>query len=502
MRFRKPLPFAIGMALAVFFLAGCGTPAATPTSIPPTVTRTPVLLTETPLPLLATDTPLPLLGTETPVSLLATDTPVPPLSTPGPASVAGDVAVSSEARISSPDVPADDLRTLADGNNAFAFDLYSAIRDGEDNLLYSPYSISVALAMVYAGARGDTQEQMADTLHFTLPQERLHPAFNALDLDLGSRSHATVHDESGKEVEEVAFQLEIANAVWGQTGYPFRPEYLDLLALNYGAGVRLVDFRANASAAVDAINQWISEATKDRIRNIVDTIPTDTRLVLANAIYFNAHWDLPFDEADTADEPFHLLAGEEEIVPMMHQTDRFLYTEGDGYQAIQLPYLNREVAMVIVLPTVGRFHEIEERLTGDWVQDVLTGFQMDKVILTMPKFRYETPVISLGRTLSAMGMPDAFSPDDADFSGITEPQAGLPLFIGEVLHKAFIDVNEQRTEAAAATIVIMPPGAAPERPTEPPPIVMKIDRPFVFLIRDFKTDTILFIGRVMNPSGE
>jgi serpin B len=493
MRFWRPLPFAIGMALTVFFLAGCATPAATPSSILPTVTRTPVPPTDTSLPLLATDTPLP---------FLATDTPVPPLSTPEPASVAGDVAVSSEERISSPDVPTDDLRTLAGGNHAFAFDLYQAMRDGEDNLLYSPYSISVALAMVYAGARGDTEQQMADTLHFRLPQERLHPAFNALDLELASRGHATILDESGKEVEEVAFQLEIANAVWGQTGYPFRPAYLDLLALNYGAGVRLADFQANAPAAVEAINHWISDATKDRIRQIVDKLPADTRLVLANAIYFNANWDLPFDEADTADEPFHLLAGEEVVVPMMHQTDHFHYTEGDSYQAILLPYLNREVAMVIVLPREGRFREIEERLTDDWVQDLLMDLQMHEVILTMPKFRYETPVISLGRTLSAMGMPDAFSPDDADFSGITAPQSGPPLYIGEVLHKAFIDVNEQRTEAAAATIVLMPPGAAPERPTEPPPIVMTIDRPFVFLIRDIETNAVLFVGRVTNPAGE
>ena len=466
MKLPRPSVCAIGTVLILSLLIGCSTPPATSTSI------------------------------------LPTGTPLPPPSTTEPVIAPVDVAASSQERVSSPSVPRSDRRTLADGNNDFAFDLYQAIRAGEDNLLYSPYSISVALAMVYAGARGQTEQQMADTLHFGLPQESLHQAFNALDLQLASRSHATVRDASGDEVEQVAFQLNIANAVWGQTGYPFLPEYLDLLALNYGAGVRLTDFQENAPAAVDAINRWISEKTEGRIRDVVEQLSKDTRLVLVNAIYFNANWDQPFDEEYTEDEPFYVLDGYEEIVPMMHQWDGFRYTEGDGYQAIQLPYLNREVAMVILLPAEGRFREIEARLTGDWVQDVLSGFAEHEVILTMPKFRIETPVLKLGETLPAMGMPDAFSPIDADFSGITEPQSDLPLYIGDVLHKAFIDVDEQRTEAAAATVVGIEVGAAPEEPTEPPPIVMKIDRPFVFLIRDIKTGTILFVGRVMNPASE
>ncbi len=411
-----------------------------------------------------------------------------------------DMAASSQERVLSPDVPLGDLGELAAGNNAFGFDLYQAIRDGEGNLLYSPYSLSVALAMVYAGARGRTEQQMAETLHFDLPQELLHPAFNALDLELESRSHVIVWDVSGDEVEQVAFQLSIANAVWGQVGYPFLPKYLDLLALNYGAGVRLIDFQANPPVAVEAINQWVSEQTGGRIRDMLDRLEKGTALVLANAIYFNAEWHLPFDEEDTEDEPFYLLAGGEEIVPMMHQFAEFRYAEGDGYQAIQLPYLNREVAMVILLPAEGRFREIEERLTGDWVQSVVGGFREHDVILTMPKFSFETPVLSLAETLSAMGMPDAFSPDDADYSGITKSQP--PLYIGRVLHKAFIDVDERRTEAAAATVIHVLPGAAPDEPTQPPPIIMTIDRPFIFLIRDIRTGTILFVGRVMNPASE
>ena len=451
---------AILIALIVSLLGGCGTPAATSTSIPPVAALTPVLPT-------ATLTPFPPTTTLTPLPPTETLTPLPPTDTPAPTVAAADVVASSQERISSPDLPKSDRRTLADGNNTFAFDLFQAIRDGEDNLLYSPYSISVALAMIYAGARGQTEQQMADTLHFELPQELLHPAFNALDLELDSRSHAIVKDESGENVEEVAFELNIANAVWGQTGYPFLPEYLDLLALNYGTGLQLVDFKQNAPAVVAAINRWISEETEGRIRDVVEGLSADTRLVLANTVYFNAQWDQPFDKGRTRDEPFHLLDGGEEKVPLMHQQDDFRYAEGDGYQAIQLPYLNRKVAMVILLPAEGRFREIEERLVDDWVQDVVRGFSKHQVILTLPKFRIETPVLRLKKTLPAMGMPDAFSPDDADFSGISEPQPGLPIYIGEMWHKAFIDVNEQRTEAAAATVVKVPPGMTREELTEP-----------------------------------
>jgi len=474
------------IVLLASLLAGCGTPAATSTPTPVMATLTPFLTTVT----------------LTPVPPAATLTPFSPTDTPAPAAAAAGVIASSRERISAPDVPKSDRRTLSAGNNTFAFDLYQAIGDGEDNFLYSPYSLSVALAMIYAGARGQTEQQMAETLHFELPQELLHPAFNALDLELASRSHVNVRDASDDEVEQVAFQLNIANAVWGQTGYPFLPAYLDSLALNYGAGIRLVDFEENAPAAVKAINRWISEETEGRIRDVVRDLPETTRLVLSNAVYFNAQWDQPFDQDRTRDEPFHLLGGGQENVPLMHQQDEFGYTEGDGYQAIQLPYLNRQMAMVVLLPAEGRFREIEEWLAGNWVQEVVSGFAEHEVILTMPKFRFETPVLSLKETLRTMGMPDAFSPDDADFSDITEPHSGPSLYIEDVLHKAFIDVNERRTEAAAATVVKAPPGMTREELTKPPPIVMKIDRPFVFLIRDIETNTILFVGRVMNPASE
>lgn len=494
---------AILLVMIVSLLAGCGMPIAPPTPVPVVAKLTVFLPTATLTPVPPTATLTPMLPTATLTSLppTATPTPLPPTDTPPPPTVvAGEVVASLQERISAPGAARSDLRELAAGNNAFAFDLYQAISDGEDNLLFSPYSISMALAMVYAGARGRTEQQMADTLHFELPQESLHPAFNALDLELDTRSHAVVGDASGDEVEQVAFELHIANAIWGQAGYPFLPEYLDLLALNYGAGIRLADFRTNAPAAVVAINQWVSEQTNGRIRDIVDSLGKDTSLVLANTVYFNAAWAVPFDEEDTKDEPFHLLDGKYEIVAMMHQRDDFRYTEGRGYQAIQLPYTNRKVGMVILLPGAGQLQEMEERLAGDWVQSVVASFSEQEVVLSMPKFGFETPVLNFVNTLSAMGMPDAVSPASADFSGITQPDSGPSLYISRVLHKAFINVDDQRTEAAAATIIKMPPGMVRGTPTEPPPIIMRIDRPFIFLIRDIETDTILFIGRVMNPN--
>jgi len=382
-----------------------------------------------------------------------------------------------------PSVTLDDLNALVTGNNAFAFDLYQAIRAEDGNLLYSPFSISQVLAMVYAGARGETAQQMAATLRFALPQERLHSVFNALDLALASRG-------SGEKAKAAGFELNVANALWGQEGYPFMAQYLDLLVQNYGSGVMTVDFERGAE---DTINRWVSEHTEGRIQEIVSKIPPTTTLVLANAVYFNAKWDLPFDEEDTYEEPFHLLDGKVGRMPMMHQIDQFRYAEGDGYQAIELPYQDRTVAMVILLPNRDQFREIEEGLTGQWVQGVLRGLTEEEVVLTMPKFRFEA---KLDPPLAALGMPSAFSAASADFSGIAERKPGLqPIFIGTVSHKAFIDVNELRTEAAAATVVEMAAGAA--APTTPK--VMKIDRPFIFFIHDIDTGAILFVGRVMNP---
>jgi serpin B len=398
------------------------------------------------------------------------------------------IAQSAKERDTSPDIAASDLTQLVDGNSEFAFDLYQALSEKEGNLFYSPYSISLALAMTYAGARGETEQQMADTLHFMLSQDRLHPAFNALDLELASRG------EGAEGKDEEGFRLNIVNAIWGQQDYKFLDEFLDALAENYGAGLRLLDFINAPEQSRITINDWVSDQTEGRIKDLIPqgVIDAMTRLVLTNAIYFNAAWLNPFDEDVTDDGTFHLLDGSEVTVPMMMQTDSFGYAEGDGYQAVELPYDGSELSMVILLPETGQFEALEGSLDADLVGAITNDLAYRQVALTMPKFEFESD-FSLADTLEAMGMPVAFSLD-ADFSGMTGTR---DLFIAAVLHKAFVSVDEAGTEAAAATAVVMKITAAPA-PQEP--VEVTVDRPFVFLIRDIETGTILFVGRVVNPS--
>jgi serpin B len=375
---------------------------------------------------------------------------------------------------------------LVEGNSAFAFELYQALKGEEGNLFYSPYSISLALAMTYAGARNETAEQMADTLHFLLEQDRLHPAFNWLDAELASRDEGA----AGKDGE--GFRLNIVNAIWGQKDYEFLPDFLDVLAKNYGTGLRILDFITETEKSRLTINDWVSNQTEGRIEDLIPPGAIDalTRFVLTNAIYFNAAWAYPFDEDITADGPFYLLDGGQVIVPMMKQTESFGYTEGKGYQAVELLYDGGELSMVILLPEAGNFEAFEEGLQSQQVDAIINDLQDTRVTLTMPQFEFDSE-FRLNDTLAEMGMRDAFSPGDADFSGMT---GNRELYISDVIHKAFVAVDEAGTEAAAATAVIMKRVAVPK-----PPVEVTLDHPFIFLIRDIETGAILFVGRVMNP---
>jgi serpin B len=399
----------------------------------------------------------------------------------------GELLMSDKPRETSPEVSQADLDLLVEGNSAFAFELYQALRrnENEGNVLYSPYSISVALAMTYAGARGETAQQMADTLEFLLEQDRLHPAFNWLDAELASRGEGA----QGKDGE--GFKLNVVNAIWGQKDYSFLPTFLDVLAENYGAGLRILDFINETEQSRLTINEWVSDQTEGRIKDLIPQGAIDalTRLVLTNAIYFNAAWEYPFDDKVTANGPFYLLDGGQVTVPMMKQTEGFGYTDGEGYQAVELPYDGDELSMVIMLPEDGQFEVFEEGLQADKVSDIINGLQPAEVALTMPQFEFASE-FSLKDTLADMGMPVAFS-DAADFSGMT----GSPeLFVSDVIHKAFVSVDEAGTEAAAATAVPMELTAIPE-----PVVVITVDHPFIFLIRDIETGAILFVGRVLNP---
>ena len=411
-----------------------------------------------------------------------------PAATPEPTPFPA-VTPSVQERDKAPAVVAGDVKKVVAGNTAFALDLYAVLSEEDGNLFYSPYSISLALALAYGGARGATETQMAETLRFDFPQDRLHTAFNALDLELAPPS---------QEKEGGGFELSIANSVWGQEGHGFLQDYLDTLSLNYGGKLRDVDFRGQPQDARIRINDWVSEETGGRIEDLIapDAIDRFTRLVLANAVYFKAEWHSPFDERATSRAPFYALDGGENRVEMMRQTESFGYARGGGYQAVELPYKGGEMSMVILLPDSGRFAEFESVLESAWLNGVVEDLESRRVRLAMPTFELEAS-LDLADTLEAMGMPNAFDENKAEFQGMD----GLSclagddecLLISDVVHRAFVSVDEVGTEAAAATAVIV--GITKSVPEEP--IELTIDRPFIFLIRDRETGTVLFLGRVV-----
>ncbi len=395
--------------------------------------------------------------------------------------VGATVLRSEMARITSPDVPATDIDAVAEGNRAFAFDLYSELRDEDGNLFMSPYSISVALAMTYAGAEGNTETQMRDVMHF-IDEARLHPALNATDLALMSRGDEASGSDDGP------FRLNVVNATWGQTGYTFLPSYLDVLGENYGAPMYLLDFSSDPEGSRMVINDWVEERTENRIQELIPmgVITPITTLVLTNAIYFNAAWNQPFEESNTDDGAFTRLDGNTVTVPMMFQDEEHRYAEGEGYRVVELAYDEPDLAMVLVLPDEGRFDEIEAGLNETTYQTIMSELSDYRVAVTMPKFEYES-AFGLNDALMALGMTDAFS-GAADFSGMDGTHT---LFIQSVLHKAFIAVNEAGTEAAAATAVVVGRVSAPE------PAEIALDRPFLYFIVDRPTGELLFLGRVL-----
>ncbi len=413
-------------------------------------------------------------------------TSVPPEATQRPVAGAVEVAEASGARDISPKVSPGDQAQLVASDDAFAFALFDALRGQPGNLFFSPYSISSALAMTYAGARGDTETQMADTLRFTLPQARLHPAFDALDLALASHTQV-----SG------TFQLTVANSLWGQQGHPFLQGFLTLLRQYYGAGFRLLDFQDAPDPSRRTINAWVADNTQGKITDLIPSgaIDSSTRLVLANALYFKAKWMEPFDRNATSNQVFHLLDDSQVTVPMMEQVTHLSYAEATSYQVVDLPYSGGQVSMVILLPRAGQLDALEKSLTTGEITPTLQSLGEAKVHLTLPKFKYGSS-FSLGETLQGLGMPDAFSPSAADFSGMDGQQHGL--FISDVIHKALVAVDEDGTEAAAATSVAMA-GAVAAAPIEKI-VQFKADHPFIYLIRDDQTGTILFLGRVEDPS--
>ena len=384
---------------------------------------------------------------------------------------------------------------LVDGNTAFALDLYSALSTGSDgNLLVSPYSISQALAMTYAGAEGQTAEQMASTLHFTLDQSSLPAAFQALNDDLVTRGTA-----DASEYGDPARALHIANGLWGEQTFPFSSEFSQELADYYGAPLQPADFKNDPEGVREAINAWVADHTEEKIDGIVPegALTPDSRLVLANAIYFYGGWLHTFSESATADDDFHLADGSTATVPFMYQQEEFSYTDAGDFQLVELPYQGSGLTFTVILPDEGQLDAVESGLDAATLDAALVTLSTTKIDLYLPKFEFDFST-SLADTLAGMGMTDAFDPNTADFTGMLGTGAPDPLVISDVLHKAFISLDEDGTEAAAVTAVIME--AAAGAPSDEQPLELRVDRPFLFLIRDTQTGAILFMGRVMDPS--
>jgi len=374
-----------------------------------------------------------------------------------------------------------DGKPVADGINEFALDLYGRLSPKKGNLFFSPYGISTALTMTYAGARGETARQMRDVLAFRIGDDRLHAGCANLSASLEA------------DPKTAGYELTIANALWGQRGYGFQSAFLALNRKHYGAGLKSVDFVRNAEGARKEINGWVEKKTRDRIKDLIPAgvLSPLTRLVLTNAIYFKGDWAAKFKESRTKDGIFQVSAAEKVTVPMMKQTEKFGYHQGRGFQALELPYKGDALSMVMFLPeSIDGLAGLEKVLTAKKIAEVTARLRRQKVRLEMPRFKM-TLFVSLKDALVAMGMADAFSDRRADFSGMTGRR---DLYISAVLHKAFVEVNEEGTEAAAATAVVMALRGMPA-----PPPLFRADRPFVFIIRDRGTGAILFMGRVANP---
>jgi len=425
-------------------------------------------------------------------------------TTPGPVGMADagsspDIvtAMSAVQRIANPQVPAADSTILASDNAAFAFAAYQQLIATNTNLVFSPASISIALAMTYAGAATTTATEMASALHFTLPPAQLHPAFNALDQTLTSRGQGFLGGDGGP------MQVNITNAIWAEQTYTFRSDFLDTLAANYGAGVNLLDIVNAPDPSRLTINAWVADQTNNKIQDLLPagSIDSLTRLVLTDAVYFNAAWDTPFDPTNTYDGSFALLDGSSVAVKFMKaelnsmngERSSLPAIQGTNYVAASLPYADQRLSLVLVVPDAGQFSQVESSLDATALGTLVAGLVSQPVSLALPRFKVETGT-SLVKLLQTLGMTSAFIPGTADFSGMDGTHN---LFVSDVIHKAFIDVAEKGTEAAAATAVVIRPNGAPLPSVG---LVINADRPFLYFLRDQPTGAILFMGRVQDPS--
>jgi serine protease inhibitor len=398
------------------------------------------------------------------------------------------IAQSSLSRDTNPQVPDADFAAVVAGNTDFALTVFPLLDpSGSSNIVFSPYSITQAFALLAPGANGNTLSGIEQALSFLLPQDRLNAAFNKLDLLLTSEGTGAI-TAAGEQLPI----LRNANAIWGQVGLSIQPSYLDTLAVNYGAGLYLVDFINATEDARGTINSWVENQTNNRIQNLIPEggVTDLTRIVLTNAVWFKASWASQFSAASTANQSFFNQDGSTSTVPFMHQMFMVSYALADGCQAVDIPYAGNNFSMLVIMPDPGTFDAFLSSLTPTVLGDITNHLSTQEVALSLPKFTF-TEIADLGSILQSLGMTDAFNANTADFSGI---DGNHDLFIHNVFHQAFISVDEFGTEAAAATAIAVGPGAEPP----PPSLTFTIDHPYIFIIREIQTGSILFLGKVVS----
>lgn len=389
----------------------------------------------------------------------------------------------AESQAKANDGPLTHAQRLVRGNTVFALDLYEHLRTHEGNLFFSPYSISTAMALVYAGARENTATEIAAAMKFSLEPEELH------------RTFAELQEALNKVQEAGNVRLHIGNSLWPQRDYAFLQDYLALIETRYGSHITPVDFAGDRVGACAMVNRWVEEKTENRIKDLLrpDMLSDPTFLVLVNAIYFKGAWKDEFDPKDTQDEAFYVSPKQSVQAPFMRQEKGFGYAEFESMQVVQLPYRGDELSMLILLPRrIEGLGQLEEALSANTLDTWRSRLARRTVKVYLPRFRalYEA---QLTRAFQALGMRDAFVFRQANFAGMD----GRPdwLFIGGVIHKAFVEVNEEGTETAAATAAAMMGGGMP-----PQPPVFRADHPFLFLIQENHSGSILFMGRITDPS--
>ncbi len=369
------------------------------------------------------------------------------------------------------------VEAVVKSSNAFATSFMAELlkTHPKNNIFFSPISLFTALSMTYAGAKGKTKEEMENVLHISSLREKVHPAI--------SRILSLLESESEKKE---GCKLHIANALWGEREFRFLKDFIDTIKKFYGGRFFIVDFKRNVEGARKRINEWIEKETEGKIKNLLKKGDIDplTRLVITNAIYFKGFWASKFDKKATENMPFYVAPGKSVNVPMMQKEGDFLYGEAEGFKAIELPYKGGKLSMLIILPC--RSNWFTEKLPN--IGKIASSMRKMKVRIYLPRFKLNTRYY-LGKILSSMGMSQAFS-DRADFSGMTGDRS---LKISKVIHQAYVSVDEEGTEAAAATGVVMRLKAIMRVP------VFKADHPFIFFIKHIPTGEILFMGRVANP---